>query len=368
MGEGFYFPRGVVGRPSKVMMRLAASLFVVTLLLPGCATSPKTIWLRPTTLVPLGEGPVRISYIHKDSPAAKSGMRVGDIITGVNGQPVTNWDDAARLTGEIRERGTISVARDAQALDLAFSGFNGSSESSGILFFQERFALQFPDGRYTDTQTKSGVGVGITGAVTAESGSSVAFVLWVMNHSDETISISPEDILILDGHRSILKIYGAETFAIAAGQSAQAKFDTYANLSSAQVAAAASQPPTYDITGSSTTYGSGNIHSYGNYGHYTYSGSTYSSYQATPQPNYSATGAMLGQAIGLMIARKRLEKEQQLAQSMYANAFQFGEVPGGTNRRGILLCDAPPAYPLRIRVTLGGNEYQFELEQEIQGK
>jgi len=42
------------------------------------------------------------------SPAAQAGLRTGDIVTGVNGQPVTSWD---QMSGIVRQSGgkTISV-------------------------------------------------------------------------------------------------------------------------------------------------------------------------------------------------------------------------------------------------------------------
>ena len=346
-------------------MRGCATALLLACFLCGCATSPKLLQLRPAVLAPLEESPAKIPYIHKGSPAEKAGLRVGDVIVRVSEQQVNSLSDAEKLINAIKGEGTIQIRREDRPLDLKLN-VQDSAVPSGILFFPERYALRFPDGRYTDTQLKNGLAVGIVGAATTERGSVVSFVLWVMNHSDEAVAVAPQDILVLDGNNSILKMYSTHDLAAAVSGTAQSKFDTYAYLSSAQVAAAASQPPTYNISGSSNTYGSGNVYSYGNYGYYNYSGSTASSYQATPQPNYSATGAMLGQAIGLMIARKRLEREQQSAQALHANAFEFGEVPQSTNRRGLLLCDAPMTYPLQIKVTINGNEYAFALEKEIQ--
>ena len=52
--------RAGVSCTGEEVMRRPTVVLLVACLVSGCATSPKTVWLRPTTLVPLGEGPVKI--------------------------------------------------------------------------------------------------------------------------------------------------------------------------------------------------------------------------------------------------------------------------------------------------------------------
>jgi regulator of sigma E protease len=64
----------------------------------------------PTLTAKIGEVP-------KDKPAFKAGIQKGDLIKGINNQPVTRWDEiAAIISGSKGEPVSVKVKRDQQEL------------------------------------------------------------------------------------------------------------------------------------------------------------------------------------------------------------------------------------------------------------
>lgn len=60
----------------------------------------------------------RIGEVIRDKPAARAGLRAGDLVTAINGKPVARWDDLARAIAE--SKGTpvaLTVRRDGTILD-----------------------------------------------------------------------------------------------------------------------------------------------------------------------------------------------------------------------------------------------------------
>jgi len=57
---------------------------------------------------------VVVRQVESGSPAARAGIQPGDIITGVNGDRIDNWNDFVRdvVTKKIGERVTLSIVRD----------------------------------------------------------------------------------------------------------------------------------------------------------------------------------------------------------------------------------------------------------------
>ncbi len=292
-------------------------------------------------------------------------MQAGDVIIRVNQQPVRTWSDAIPLLAEMGGQGSITVNRNGSEVVLTLEAVTSGRTDTGILFFPERLAVENPGGNYSDVQSQGGVVVGVIAPTTAKNSTLVTFIFMVMNHTDRSVTVLPEHVLVMDGLNSILHLLSAKALAISAAQSAQAQYQAYDQYSNTQVAAAAMQPPSYNITGHSSTTGYGTINSYSGgygstYGNYNYTGATNSNYQLAPQPNYSLAGAQLGRALGLAVARHRLEKNMRTADLIYSHEFEFGEIPPGTTRRGAVICQAPEIYPFRIRATIDGNEYTFE--------
>lgn len=57
-----------------------------------------------------------VTDVLPNSPASKAGLQAGDIITKVDGQPVTHSEDVARIQGEENSQVKITVSRSGQAL------------------------------------------------------------------------------------------------------------------------------------------------------------------------------------------------------------------------------------------------------------
>jgi regulator of sigma E protease len=84
--------------------------------------------------------PTEVSRIIPDSPAARAGLKPGDLIVAVNGTPVKRWED---LSHQIRQHGgqtlTLSVKRGDQTLDFKVTPEKRESEN---LFGQKVQAYQ----------------------------------------------------------------------------------------------------------------------------------------------------------------------------------------------------------------------------------
>ena len=63
---------------------------------------------------------VLVTGVEPDSPAARAGVKAGDIVISFDGQTVSGIDDLHRLlvTERIGERTTIAVLRNADRLEL----------------------------------------------------------------------------------------------------------------------------------------------------------------------------------------------------------------------------------------------------------
>ncbi|EKE71476.1 outer membrane-stress sensor serine endopeptidase DegS [Gallaecimonas xiamenensis] len=70
--------------------------------------------------VPIMTQPPLITAVDKDSPAAKGGIKVGDLIVGIDGKPIRNGLEAMDLVAETKPGTTIEVAvvRKEQKLTL----------------------------------------------------------------------------------------------------------------------------------------------------------------------------------------------------------------------------------------------------------
>ena len=82
----------------------------------GVTVSPLTDQLA--TYFGVKEG-VLVSAVTNNSPAANAGVRAGDVITAINGQPVSSSADLSRALRENRtESVDISVTREKKSLSL----------------------------------------------------------------------------------------------------------------------------------------------------------------------------------------------------------------------------------------------------------
>ncbi len=66
------------------------------------------------------DGGVLVAGVTADSPAAKAGVKAGDVITRVNGEPVKDPRDLVQALGEVKDDGVVSLdlVRDKKATSL----------------------------------------------------------------------------------------------------------------------------------------------------------------------------------------------------------------------------------------------------------
>ena len=79
-------------------------------------------WLAFIVLCMLGVPTVtaKIGDVLPDKPAAKAGIQKNDIVTSINGKPVSRWDELASMIAESKGQSiTLTVKRDTQ--DIPFS-------------------------------------------------------------------------------------------------------------------------------------------------------------------------------------------------------------------------------------------------------
>jgi regulator of sigma E protease len=62
-----------------------------------------------------------VADLNQSHPAYQSGMRVGDIITNINGQPIRYWDELAQNIQEAKTPLHVTVLRDTTYLDLSIT-------------------------------------------------------------------------------------------------------------------------------------------------------------------------------------------------------------------------------------------------------
>jgi serine protease Do len=115
VGIGFAIPSNMV---KQVVAQLQAHGRVERGFL-GAATQPLTPALAQALRLATPTGAL-IATVEPDSPAAKAGLREGDVVTGVGGKAVTSPRDLARAIGDQRPGSTVDLAvrRDGAAQEV----------------------------------------------------------------------------------------------------------------------------------------------------------------------------------------------------------------------------------------------------------
>jgi len=116
VGIGFAIPSNMV---RQVVTQIEANGHVERGFL-GATTQNLTPALASAMRLPRPEGAL-VGDIQPDSPASRSGLRPGDVVTKVGDTAVTNPRDLARLIGDSRPGSTVqlTVQRDGQSRDLS---------------------------------------------------------------------------------------------------------------------------------------------------------------------------------------------------------------------------------------------------------
>lgn len=118
VGIGFAIPSNMV---RQVVAQLQANGKVERGFL-GASTQPVTQALAQALRLAKPEGAL-VGQVEADSPAARAGLRAGDVVTAVDATPVTNPRDLARAIGDARPGSTVKLAvqRDGAAQDLSIT-------------------------------------------------------------------------------------------------------------------------------------------------------------------------------------------------------------------------------------------------------
>jgi Do/DeqQ family serine protease len=125
VGEIAVFELIRYGRSRRVEVRIAereSDQQIATLnsrLWPGFSVFPLTDDLREELEADIRTGVV-ISTVENRTPAAGSGMRVGDVITTINGQSIGTMVDFYRALNESSRGVTLSVVRDGEEIEIEF--------------------------------------------------------------------------------------------------------------------------------------------------------------------------------------------------------------------------------------------------------
>ena len=71
--------------------------------------------------LPVRDGMLRVAGINRQGLAYRAGVRVGDMITAINGEPLSH-DDRGALFASLSERAmrTVEVMRDGRRLEFRF--------------------------------------------------------------------------------------------------------------------------------------------------------------------------------------------------------------------------------------------------------
>ena len=85
----------------------------------GAATQPVTPALAQAMKLP-GTAGALVATVEADGPAAKAGLRAGDVVTSVGGKAITSPRDLARTIGDARPGSTVELAvrRDGAAQEI----------------------------------------------------------------------------------------------------------------------------------------------------------------------------------------------------------------------------------------------------------
>jgi regulator of sigma E protease len=97
-----------VSRNGKVFERYLTPLEETIRHRDGAVTQQGRVGITHAPFVPL------VGVIDGESPAARAGLRTGDLIISVDGQPVRNWSDVQRHIGKLSRRAGLVYFRGAE--------------------------------------------------------------------------------------------------------------------------------------------------------------------------------------------------------------------------------------------------------------
>lgn len=102
----------------KIIVAFAGPLFSLLL----AVFFSVIVWQAGRPIVE-NENPTQIGYVLPDKPAAKSGLKVGDVIREIDGKPVDRWNGQAHsviwgIVSSENEQIVFTVERDGQRLDV----------------------------------------------------------------------------------------------------------------------------------------------------------------------------------------------------------------------------------------------------------
>lgn len=107
-GSGLSWVSAEEGDGNVFVMKKGGELAFGKRAVLGVQLTDLTDQLRATFGVPAGEGTM-IAKVVEGSPAQRAGLRAGDVITGVNGQPVASSRGLASAVRDLREGATASL-------------------------------------------------------------------------------------------------------------------------------------------------------------------------------------------------------------------------------------------------------------------
>lgn len=97
-----------IARSGKVFERYLTPLDEVIRHRDGAVTRQGRVGITHAPFVPL------VGVIDGDSPAARAGLRTGDLIMSVDGQPVRNWSDVQHHVGKLARRTSLVYFRGTE--------------------------------------------------------------------------------------------------------------------------------------------------------------------------------------------------------------------------------------------------------------
>jgi regulator of sigma E protease len=104
------------------------------------ATGPLTNILLAFLVMPLvfmigtySEGPAKVGYVEKGSPAERAGFQAGDVITEINGRSINDWTKALSLIAVNPETEvSVTVEREGRKQNLSLRPFSATELKIGI--------------------------------------------------------------------------------------------------------------------------------------------------------------------------------------------------------------------------------------------